>query len=92
MKIGEIYINKENKSIIQIESFATHMGRVNKPIIIYSYIEIHNGMIGRCRSFKGYGSLEEIRKEYDLLIPQENLDKYNSWDEILELVKGDDNK
>lgn len=44
LKIGEIYINKENKSIIQIDSFATHMGRVNKPIIIYSYIENHNGM------------------------------------------------
>ena len=41
LKIGEIYINKENKSIIQIDSFATHMGRVNKPIIIYSYIENH---------------------------------------------------
>lgn len=92
MKIGEIYINKENKSIIQIDSFATHMGRVNKPIIIYSYIENHNGMIGSCRSFNGYGSLEEIKQEYDLFISQEDLDKYNSWDEIFELAKGDDNK
>lgn len=87
MKIGEIYINKKNKSIVQIDSFATHMGRVNKPIIIYSYIENHNGMIGSCRSFNGYGSLEEIKQEYDLLIPQEDLDKYNSWDEVLDIVK-----
>lgn len=26
MKLGDIYINKENKSLIQIDSFASHMG------------------------------------------------------------------
>ena len=34
MKLGDIYVNKENKSIIQIDSFATHMAKSGKDIII----------------------------------------------------------
>ena len=30
---------------------------------------------------------EEIEAEYDLLIPQEDLNNYNGWDEVFELVK-----
>lgn len=26
MKIGDVYVNKKDKSIIQIDSYATHMG------------------------------------------------------------------
>lgn len=87
LKLGEVYINKKNKSIIQIDSFATHMGEIDKPIIIYRCIGNHGGMIISCPSFNGYGSSEEIEAEYDLLIPQEDLDKYNSWDEVLDIVK-----
>lgn len=35
MKLGDIYVNKEdNKSIIQIDSFAAHMAKFEKDIII----------------------------------------------------------
>lgn len=27
MKLGDVYINKKDKSIIQIDSYATHMGK-----------------------------------------------------------------
>ena len=87
LKLGDVYINKKNKSIIQIDSFATHMGEIDKPIIIYKCIGNHGGMIISCPSFNGYGSLEEIEAEYDLLIPQEDLDKYNGWDEVFDIVK-----
>lgn len=91
MKIGEIYIDKKDKSIIQIDSFATHMGRIGESIIVYRYIENHGGMIGSLCSFNGYGSVEEIEAEYDLFVAQEDLNKYNDWDEIFELAKGNNN-
>lgn len=88
MKLGDIYYNKNNKSIIQIDSFATHMGKFGEsPIIIFSQIERHNEFeIGSCVSFNGYGSREEIETDYELLIPQENLDEYDDWDEVFKLV------
>ena len=91
MKLGDVYINKKDKSIIQIDSFATHMGKIDKPIIIYNCIENHGGMIASCPSFNRYGSLEEIEAEYDLFVAQEDLNKYNDWDEIFELAKGNNN-
>ena len=41
MKLGDIYKNKENNSIIQIDSFATPLGRFceEKPIIVFRKIE-----------------------------------------------------
>lgn len=90
MKLGDIYINKENKSIIQIESFATHMGRPEKDVmlIIFRQIEKHNEFeIGSRPSCNGYGLKEEIEAEYDLLVPQEKLDEYDDWYEIFELAK-----
>lgn len=90
MKLGDIYINKETKSIIQIDSFATHMGRLEKDvmIIIFRQIERHNEFeIGSCPSYNGYGLKEEIEAEYDLLVPQEKLSEYSDWNEIFELAK-----
>lgn len=90
MKLGDIYINKENKSIIQIDSFATHMARFEKDvmIVIFRQIERHNEFeIGSCPSCNGYGLKEEIEAEYDLLVPQEKLDEYDDWYEIFELAK-----
>ena len=84
MKLGDIYVNKEdNKSIIQIDSFAAHMAKFEKDIIIiFKQIEKHNEFeIGSCPSFNGYGTKEEIEKEYELVVPQEKLD------EILEIQK-----
>ena len=77
MKLGDVYINKKDKSIIQIDSFATHIGRIGESIIVYRYVEKHGGMIGSLCSFNGYGSAEEIEAEYDLLVTQEALNKYN---------------
>lgn len=28
MKIGDVYVNKKDNSIIQIDSYATHMGKL----------------------------------------------------------------
>ena len=62
MKIGDIYKNKENNSIIQIDSFATPMGRFceEKTIIVFRKIE---NEIGSCPSFNGYGTQEEIEAD-----------------------------
>lgn len=88
MKLGDIYVNKENKSIIQIDSFAWSMGDITKGhIIVFRQIEEHGGMIGSLPSFNGYGSKEEIENEYKLLIPQEKLDEYDDWDKVFELAK-----
>lgn len=86
MKLGDIYKHKQNNSIIQIDSFATPMGRfVDKDsfIIVFRQIEKHNEFeIGSSPSDNGYGSQEDIEKEYELLVSQENLKKYSSWNEI----------
>lgn len=87
MKLGDVYKHKENNSIIQIDSYASHMGDFLKGhIIVFTKIEKHNEFeIGHCPSFNGYGSQEEIEKEYELLVPQEELRNYSDWNEILEL-------
>ena len=88
MKLGDIYVNKENKSIIQIDSFATHMAKPGKDtIIIFRQIEKHNEFeIGSCPSFNGYGTKEEIENKYELLVPQEKLNEHDDWNEIFDLV------
>lgn len=89
MKIGDIYKHKENNSIIQIDSFATPMGKicVGERIIVFQSVEKHNKYeIGSCPYYNGYGSQEEIEKEYELLVPQEDLSNYLDWNEIFELV------
>lgn len=89
MKLGDVYKHKENNSIIQIDSFATPMGRFLKGehIIVFRQIEKHNDMFGSLPSFNGYGSSEEIENEYELLVSQEDLEKYSDWDEIFELAE-----
>ena len=65
MKLGDIYKHKENDSIIQIDSFASHMGDfLEGHIIVFTQIEKHSKLgIGSCPSFNGYGSQEEIENE-----------------------------
>lgn len=89
MKLGDIYKHKEDNSIIQINSFASHMGKFSRDsIIVFCQIEKHNEFkIGSCPSFNGYGSKEEIENEYELLIPQEELNNYSDWNEIFELAE-----
>ena len=88
MKLGDVYKHKKNDSIIQIDSFASHMGNFSEGhIIVFRQIEKHNEFeIGSCPSFNGYGSQEEIENEYELLVPQEELSNYSDWNEILKLV------
>ena len=88
MKLGDIYINRDNKSLIQIDSFASPMGDFLKGhVIVFRQLEEHGDLIGSIPSFNGYGSKEEIESEYELLIPQEKLNKYGGWNEIFELAK-----
>ena len=91
MKLGDIYKHKQNDSIIQIDSFATPMGRYvdrDSFIIVFRQIEKHNEFeIGSSPNDNGYGSVEDIEKEYELLVPQENLKDYSSWNEVFELIK-----
>ena len=90
MKLGDIYKHKQNNSIIQIDSFATPMGRLepDKLIIVFRQVEKHNEFeIGWSLSDNGYGSLEEIEREYELLVSQEDLKNYSSWNEIFELIE-----
>lgn len=88
MTLGDIYINKENKSIIQIDSYASPMGDFLKGhIVVFRQLEKYGDLIGSIPSFNGYGSKEEIESEYELLISQEELNKYGSWNEIFELAK-----
>lgn len=90
MKLGDIYKNKENNSIIQIDSFAAPMGKFGEGenIIVFRQIERHNEFeIGSCPSFNGYGTQEEIEAEYELLVPQKELNNYCGWEEIFRLIK-----
>ncbi len=90
MNLGDVYRHKENNSIIQIDSFATQMGKIGEgdSIIVFRQIERHNVFeIGSCPSFNGYGTREQIEKEYEMLVPQEKLSEYQDWNDIFELLK-----
>ena len=89
MRLGDIYVNKKDKSIIQIDSYATHMGEfTEKSIVIFRQMERHNSYeIGSVPSFNGYGSQEEIESEYELLVPQEKVKNYSDWNEIFDMVE-----
>lgn len=91
MKLGDIYVNKNTKELIQIDSFASHMGKfwedTKSSIIVFRQLEKHGGEIGSIPSFNGYGTSEEIEEEYDLLIPQEKLNEYSDWKEIFDMMK-----
>ena len=76
MRLGDVYINKKDNRIIQIDSFATHMGNLRKPtIVVFSQLEVNADRIGSFPSFNGYGSQTEIEAEYELLIPYRMLEK-----------------
>lgn len=89
MKLGDVYKHRKNNSIIQIDSFATRIGKIGKEdfIIVFRQIKKHNEFeIGSCPSFNEYGTQEEIEKEYDLLVSQDKLSEYQDWNEIFELL------
>ena len=87
MKLGDIYVNKENKSLIQIDSFASHMGNISSDsIIVFRQVKKYGVEIGSVPSFNGYGLQEEIESEYELLVPQDELNNYSDWNEIFKLA------
>ena len=88
MKLGDVYRHKKNMTIIQIDCFASHMGELtNEAIIVFRHIEKINELeYCSCPSFNGFGTQEEIEKEYDLLVSQEDLKNYSDWDEIFNLI------
>ena len=87
MKLGDIYKSKTSNRIIQIESYATHMGRLDgESLVIFTQIINSETLLSICPSFNGYGTADEIEEEYDLLVPQEDLCKYDSFEEILKLT------
>ena len=87
MKLSDIYKHKVDNSIIQINSFAKRINTLEKSIIVFTRIE--NTSMGVCSmpSFNGYGTKEEIELEYDLFISQEDLEKYDDWNEIFNLAE-----
>lgn len=89
MTLGDVYKHKENNSVIQIDSFADHMGRFleGEQIVVFRQIEKSNGEFGSLASFNGYGSQEEIESEYELLVSREDLSNYSDWNEIFELAE-----
>lgn len=89
MKLRDIYKHKTENNLIQIDSFASHINDINpfKTIIVFANISKSMGMYGSCPSFNGYGTKEEIEEQYELLVPEEELKNYNSWEEIFELIK-----
>lgn len=89
INLGEIYKHKQNNSIIQIDSFATHMNKFAEgTIVVFRNIEKHNEFeVGSYPSFKGYGTQNEIEHEYELLVSQEELNNYFDWNKIFDLIE-----
>lgn len=87
MKLYDVYKHKKSNRLIQIDSFASRMNTLKDSIIVYKNIDKHGEFeIGSCPSFNGYGTEEEIEEEYELLVGQEDLSKYEDWNEIFKLI------
>ena len=88
MQIGDIYKHKETDSLIQIDSFAHYMNKIDSElIIVFRNIERHNEFEAcYCPSGNGYGSEEDIETEYELLVKREDLPNYKSWNELFAFV------
>lgn len=89
MQLFDIYQHKKNGDLIQINGYATHMGEFpSLPlVVVFDQLEWDGYEYRSCPSFKGYGTSEEIESEYDLLVPQEERDKYDDWEEIFKIAE-----
>ena len=83
MKLNDIYMNKTKGNLIQIDSYATKMGKGKDSIIVFRILS-NDGY--SCCSFNGYGKKEEIENEYELLIPQKDVTKYYKYDESYNVI------
>ena len=92
MKIGDIYKHKESNDVISIECFANHINEFNpfKVIIVYAHIVKSMGVWGHIPSFNGYGSAEEIEEKYELVMVADDVRKYDSWDDVMDFLLGDE--
>lgn len=85
MELGDIYISKSTKDIIQIDSFAT--GVNGEPmVIVFTSIINSNGIVGSIPSFNGYGSQETIEEKYSLLVSSVDLINHIDWADIFKKV------
>lgn len=89
MKLSDVYKHKDSKKLIQIIAFATPMGRMQGEglIIVFSQLHKMNERVVTTPSQYGYGTEEEIEEEYELFLPQEEVRKYDHWDEIFKLLE-----
>lgn len=86
--IGDIFVHKKYKSMIQIDSFACHINYAKDILIVYRHIEKSNCDMSvgiSIPAFNGYGSEKEILEQYELLVPVEKLEDYN-WEDIFNMV------
>lgn len=89
MELLDIYKHKESSKLIQITAFATPMGRIQSDgfTIVFSQLHKMNGRVVTTPSQYGYGSEKEIEKEYELFLHREEVNKYETWDEIYKLLE-----
>ena len=88
MKLFNVYKNKKNNHLIQIDSYATHINNNKDMIVVFKNIERHSeSEIGSSPSFNGYGTSEEIEEKYELLVPQDELKNYKTWNDIFKLIE-----
>lgn len=89
MKLGDVYRNKETGALIQIDSFATYMGKFGAEgtVVFRQIIKTELGW-GSCPSFNGFGCVQDIEKEYDLLIEAEDLEGL-TWDQVYTYAQAD---
>lgn len=87
MKLGDIYISKTTKDIIQIDSFATPLNDEGDMYIIIACIFNNGGIYGSSPSFNQYATQKEIEDRFELLVDREDLDKFDDWQEVFKLVE-----
>ena len=88
MKLGEFYKHNKKGNIIQIDSFGTRMNSGEDFIVIFRNIfKMNDIQYGSTPSGNGYGTQEEIEKEYNLVVKQEELKNFNDYNEVVEYIK-----
>jgi|GEM_PF-1952948 len=88
MRIGEIYKSKESHRIIQIDSYAMHVDSldISTSIVVFTRIQEIDGRHVTNPMLNGYGTKDEIEKEYDLILSAEDIMSCEGYDDIIELI------
>jgi hypothetical protein len=91
VRLFDLYKHKESSKIIEIIGFATPMGEfpaetlkvVFQEIVLFGYKArylTHN---------MGYGTENEIEKEYDFAMSNDEAYKIGEWKDIMREIRGD---